>query len=86
MRPVRLWDTKSQSTKPIQILDEARDSVSSLSILEHEIVSGSVDGRVRTYDMRMGMVHVDVVGRMFMQCLIEYTSSRSYETLILCPC
>ena len=60
---VRLWDTKSQSTKPIQILDEARDSISTLSILEHEIISGSVDGRVRSYDMRMGMVHVDFIGR-----------------------
>jgi len=61
---VRLWDCKSQSVKPIQVLDEARDSVSSLHVLGHEIVTGSVDGRVRLYDLRMGMLHVDVLGRM----------------------
>jgi len=62
---VRLWDCKSQSVKPIQVLDEARDSVSSLHVLGHEIVTGSVDGRVRLYDLRMGMLHVDVLGRMY---------------------
>lgn len=50
--------------KPIQVLDEAKDSVSSLHVLGHEIVTGSVDGRVRLYDLRMGMLHVDVLGRM----------------------
>ena len=60
---VRLWDCRSQSIKPIQVLDEARDSVSSLDVLGHEIVTGSVDGRVRLYDLRMGMLHVDVLGR-----------------------
>ncbi|KAI9780097.1 MAG: hypothetical protein M1816_003182 [Peltula sp. TS41687] len=60
---VRLWDCRSQSsTKPIQILDEARDSVSSLHVVAHELCTGSVDGRVRLYDLRMGMVSVDVVG------------------------
>ena len=61
---VRLWDCKSQSTKPIQVLDEARDSVSSLQVVGHEIVTGSVDGRMRIYDLRMGMIFADVVGRM----------------------
>ena len=61
---MRLWDCKSQSTKPIQVLEEARDSVSTLQVVGHEICTGSVDGRVRVYDLRMGMVYVDVVGRM----------------------
>ena len=62
---VRLWDCKSQSTKPIQVLEEARDSVSSLHVVEHEIVTGSVDGNVRVYDLRMGMIYVDTIGRMY---------------------
>lgn len=37
--------------------------MSTLHIGGHEIVTGSVDGRMRTYDLRMGMVYVDVVGR-----------------------
>ena len=62
---VRLWDCKSQSTKPIQVLEEARDSVSSLHVAGHEIVAGSVDGRLRVYDLRMGLLCVDVIGRMY---------------------
>ena len=60
---VRLWDCKSQSTKPIQVLEEAGDSVSSVHVVGSEIVTGCVDGRVRVYDLRMGMVFVDVIGR-----------------------
>lgn len=59
-----MWDCKSQSSKPIQIFDEAKDSVSSLDVSGHEIAAGSVDGRVRLYDLRMGMMYVDVIGRM----------------------
>ena len=62
---VRLWDCKSPSTKPIQVLEEARDSVSGVWVGGHEVVTGSVDGRMRVYDLRMGMVFVDVVGRMW---------------------
>ena len=51
--------------KPIQVLEEARDSVSSLHVVGHEIVTGSVDGRVRMYDLRMGMLFVDLIGRMY---------------------
>lgn len=62
---VRLWDCKSQNTKPIQVLEEAKDSVSSLHVVGHEIVTGSVDGRIRIYDLRMGMIYTDVIGRMY---------------------
>ena len=94
---VRIWDIRApSSTRAVQVLDEAGDSVTSLlatsfststststptSALgggEHaaaghssgrggsgagaEIITGSVDGRVRTYDLRMGMLYTDVVG------------------------
>ncbi|KAL8729083.1 MAG: hypothetical protein Q9181_005129 [Wetmoreana brouardii] len=60
---VRLWDCKSQSTKPIQIFEDSKDSVSSLHVLGHEIVTGSVDGKMRLYDLRMGMMYVDTIGQ-----------------------
>ncbi len=59
---VRLWDTKSRDGRPLMVLSEARDSVSCLVVGEAEVVAGSVDGRVRGYDLRMGMVSVDVIG------------------------
>lgn len=43
-------------------MSEAKDSVSSVAINEHEIVAGSIDGRLRCYDIRMGQVEVDVIG------------------------
>jgi len=60
---VRLWDTKGSSGKPLMVLGEARDGVQCVAVTGGEIVAGSVDGRLRTYDLRMGMVHVDVIGR-----------------------
>ncbi|XP_024001648.2 WD repeat domain-containing protein 83, partial [Salvelinus sp. IW2-2015] len=57
----RCWDTRSRKFDPIQILDEAQDGVSSLKVSEHELLTGSVDGRVRRYDLRMGQLHVDFI-------------------------
>jgi mitogen-activated protein kinase organizer 1 len=65
----RIWDTRSNSYKPVQILTEAKDSVSCLLAgsscgvgREAEIITGSTDGRVRCYDVRMGRVTTDVLG------------------------
>lgn len=58
---VKFWDIKSQARKPIQSLEEAGDSVSDVVVHGHEVVTGSVDGRVRAYDLRMGRCFVDVV-------------------------
>ncbi|EJP69974.1 WD repeat domain-containing protein 83 [Beauveria bassiana] len=59
---VRLWDARSGSAKPIQVLDEARDAITCLAVRGTEVVAGSVDGRVRSYDIRMGTCTTDVVG------------------------
>lgn len=40
---VRCWDTRSKRYEPIQVLDEARDSISSLKVAQHELLTGSVD-------------------------------------------
>lgn len=62
-RSVRLWDCKSRDGKPLMVWEEARDGVSCLAVLEGgvEVVVGSVDGRVRCYDVRMGRVTCDVM-------------------------
>ncbi|OIW29918.1 WD40 repeat-like protein [Coniochaeta ligniaria NRRL 30616] len=62
---VRVWDVRSGGSggaKPVQVLAEARDSVAALVVRGPEIVAGSVDGRVRGYDVRMGRVVTDVLG------------------------
>ena len=53
---------RSHTRTPIQILDEAHDSVTSVKISTTEIITGSVDGHVRTYDLRMGQLRSDYLG------------------------
>ncbi|KAI0146335.1 WD40-repeat-containing domain protein [Xylariaceae sp. FL1272] len=59
---VRLWDVKSGAQKPMQILQDAKDAISSIAVCGEQIVTGSVDGRVRSYDVRIGRCTTDVIG------------------------
>lgn len=89
---MRLWDLRSQSFEPIQVLDHAKDSVTSVRIGQYSILVGyrgrmrsrfagrrprasrlpawrtracagrSVDGCVRDYDIRMGLLRTDKIG------------------------
>ncbi len=61
---VRIWDTRSggPGAKPVQTLADARDAVTALAVRGAEVVAGSVDGRVRSYDVRAGRLTADVVG------------------------
>ncbi|DBA03625.1 TPA: hypothetical protein N0F65_006804 [Lagenidium giganteum] len=56
-KTIRLWDMRSRNNTPIQILDEFKDSVTSIAVSDHEIVAGCVDGIVRTFDLRIGKVY-----------------------------
>lgn len=58
-KTVRIWDLKSRSAAPIQVLAQARDSISSLVVSPSEIITGSVDGCIRKYDIRMGILATD---------------------------
>lgn len=59
---VKLWDTKARSERPLMTLSEAKDSVSTIDVSGTEIVAGSIDGKVRCYDVRKGLVETDVIG------------------------
>ncbi|OQR90091.1 mitogen-activated protein kinase organizer [Thraustotheca clavata] len=57
---VRLWDMRSRNSfNPIQILNQFTDSVTSVKLTDHEIIAGSVDGYVRIYDVRAGLLTQD---------------------------
>ncbi|KAF3479544.1 WD domain-containing protein [Arthroderma uncinatum] len=60
---VKIWDTRSLTSKPIQTLTEATDTVSSINVHlpTSSIITASYDGRIRTYDLRMGELKVDVM-------------------------
>ena len=61
-RTVRCWDLRARSTYPMQVLSGAADSVSALAVGEHEIVAGSIDGTVVTFDLRRGEALRDSLG------------------------
>ncbi|KAH9445120.1 hypothetical protein MJO28_012792 [Puccinia striiformis f. sp. tritici] len=56
---VRIWDLKSQQRHPIQIFQDAKDSITSIIASGSEFIIGSVDGYVRSYDVRMGQMMED---------------------------
>ena len=77
----KLWDTKSNSYKPILVLDDAKDSVSDIAVSGEEIVVGSVDGKIRAYDLRMGECAVDTMGHAVTSVNV---SKRGEEVLVSC--
>ncbi|CAI9271515.1 unnamed protein product [Lactuca saligna] len=52
-RSLRAWDCRSHSIEPIRIIDTFLDSVMSICLTKTEIIAGSVDGTVRTFDIRI---------------------------------
>lgn len=58
---VKCWDMKSKSQDPIQTLEEMKDSVTCILVTDHEIITGSADGKVRTYDLRNGRLITDMI-------------------------
>jgi len=61
-KTVRFFDCRSRSLDPIQTVDCARDSVTSLAVSGHEVLFGSMDGHARILDIRRGVRTDDCVG------------------------
>ncbi|KAK4219251.1 putative mitogen-activated protein kinase organizer 1 [Rhypophila decipiens] len=77
---VRIWDVKAgNNNKPIQVLDDAKDAISSVVVTGEEIIAGSVDGRVRSYDLRMGRCVTDV----FANSVTSLCLARDGESLLV---
>ncbi|CEG45285.1 mitogen-activated protein kinase [Plasmopara halstedii] len=59
-KTIRAWDIRARNAfTPIQVMDDFKDSVTSLVVTDYEIVAGCVDGTVRTYDLRAGQLFCD---------------------------
>ncbi|CAJ1965757.1 unnamed protein product [Cylindrotheca closterium] len=61
---VYLWDGRAiNNHKPVQILHEAKDSIMDILLEpQHVIRTGSIDGTMRSYDMRYGQLTNDAMG------------------------
>lgn len=60
-KKVRFFDLKSRDYKPIMELNESKDSVMDVVKNGDLIVSGGLDGIVRIYDLRMGLLKEDLI-------------------------
>lgn len=59
---VQLWDNRNNSNFPIQILSDAKDSVTAVCANRNEIFTASLDGKLRIYDVRNEKVTTDDMG------------------------
>ncbi|CAH8858143.1 unnamed protein product [Trichobilharzia szidati] len=59
---VLVWDARARTPYPVQTMHEARDSVTCCAFRRNQIVTGSVDRCVRTYDIRRGEMIEDYIG------------------------
>jgi mitogen-activated protein kinase organizer 1 len=57
-----LWDMRAAARDPIQTLKDASSSITSMSILSSTLYTSSLDGHIRTYDLRLGKMIDDLVG------------------------
>ncbi|XP_037927468.1 WD repeat domain-containing protein 83 [Teleopsis dalmanni] len=58
---IMCWDIRSRRYQPVQTMKEARDSITSLLVIEHKIIASSLDGCIRHYDLRAGELICDKV-------------------------
>lgn len=59
---VQCFDIRSRAFEPIQTLKEAKDCITGLIVTEHKIISSSLDGCIRHYDLRAGELTCDKIG------------------------
>lgn len=48
--------------KQLQVLKDAKDSITKVLVTSHQILTGSLDCFLRTYDIRMGTLDADFIG------------------------
>ncbi|EDR29734.1 mitogen-activated protein kinase organizer, putative [Entamoeba dispar SAW760] len=56
---VKLWDLISKSNTPLMSLNQAKDSITSISIEDNQLFTTSMDGFIRVYDLRKGLIISD---------------------------
>lgn len=79
--------SRAQGRQAIQSLEEAKDSIQTLHVGSTYIMTGSVDGHVRTYDLRKGELRADFIGRTSLSTLLRFPGTRSLTQLqSLRPC
>lgn len=56
---VKIWDCRAPGNAPACSLDDSKDSVTAVATTRTEILTGSVDGKLRIYDIRNSCINID---------------------------
>lgn len=56
------WDIRTRNQEPIQVMNDARDCITSIIVTDHGITSASLDGCIRKYDIRSAELICDEIG------------------------
>ncbi|EER00515.1 wd-repeat protein, putative [Perkinsus marinus ATCC 50983] len=77
-KTVMLWDWRAfTNNKPLQTLTEAYDSVQAIKVInEYEVLTGSLDGCLRRYDVRYGRLTVDEFDGQSISCISASSDAR----------
>ncbi len=67
----RYLECRTPSRDALQVMRDARDSISSVIIHGESIVAASIDGAIRTYDVRNSRLITDGLGRKYYTSLIN---------------
>ncbi|XP_055544555.1 WD repeat domain-containing protein 83 [Wyeomyia smithii] len=59
---VMCWDIRTRKLDPIQTMRDAKDCITAVIVCEHKIISSSLDGSIRQYDLRKGELTCDTIG------------------------
>lgn len=62
-KTVRIFDVLSGNRNAIQVIDGFKDSITTVIVLESEIVVSSLDGCIYTYDIRYSSKLIDHISR-----------------------
>lgn len=80
-RTVKAWDLRTPAGRePMQTMDDFKDSVTCIACTDYSIVTGSVDGTVRIYDLRRGLQQADPLGGDPITSLAISPDQRTYLT------
>jgi mitogen-activated protein kinase organizer 1 len=76
---VKLWDARCASVNPIQTLEDSKDAITAVASGRFDILSGSVDGKLRTYDIRQSCLTVDS----FPAAIVSIELSKDQQIVLL---
>ena len=64
-RAVKFWDVRSNSSEAMESVSAFRDAATDVAVKGHkaeEIVVSSIDGTIKTFDVRKGEIRTDILG------------------------